>query len=124
MMLDIDFFKTVNDKFGHATGDIVLKQFANLVSSFVQPYDIKLGRWGGEEFVCVCYGKSFDEIKNIAEKLRERISQESFEYIGRLTCSLGLTEIKDGDNSSSIFDRVDKAMYDAKNSGRNCVMIQ
>ena len=124
MMLDIDFFKTVNDKFGHATGDIVLKQFANLVSSFVQPYDIKLGRWGGEEFVCVCYGKSFDEIKNIAEKLRERISQESFEYIGKLTCSLGLTEIKDGDNSSSIFDRVDKAMYDAKNSGRNCVMIQ
>ena len=124
MMLDIDFFKKVNDKFGHAVGDIVLKQFAKLLSDFLEPYDIKPGRWGGEEFVCVCYGKTSEEIKELAEKLRERIEQESFEYIGTLTCSLGLTQIKDGDDSSSIFDRVDKAMYDAKNSGRNCVMIQ
>ena len=124
MMLDIDYFKKVNDKFGHATGDIVLKQFAKLVSTFLEPYDIKPGRWGGEEFVCVCYGKTLDEIKELAEKLREQIEQEDFEYIGKLTCSLGLTEIQNGDNSASIFDRVDKAMYDAKNGGRNCVMIQ
>ena len=124
MMLDIDFFKKVNDKFGHAAGDIVLKQFAKLVSSFLEPYNIKPGRWGGEEFVCVCYDKSFDEIKELAEQLREKIEQEDFEYIGKLTCSLGLSQIKDGDDSASIFDRVDKAMYDAKNSGRNCVMIQ
>ena len=53
MMLDIDYFKKVNDKFGHAVGDIVLKQFAKLVSDFLEPHDIKTGRWGGEEFVCV-----------------------------------------------------------------------
>ena len=124
MMLDIDFFKKVNDKFGHAAGDIVLKQFATLVRTFLEPYNIKPGRWGGEEFVCVCYDKTFDEIKELAEKLREQIEQKTFEYIGSLTCSLGLTEIRNGDDSSSIFDRVDKAMYDAKNGGRNCVMIQ
>ena len=124
MMLDIDYFKAVNDKFGHATGDLVLKQFAKLLSDFLNPYNIKPGRWGGEEFVCVCYDKTFDEIKELADKLRERIEKEQFEYIGTLTCSLGLTEIKAGDDSASIFDRVDKAMYDAKTSGRNCVMIQ
>ncbi|MBR4790578.1 MAG: GGDEF domain-containing protein [Treponema sp.] len=124
MMLDIDYFKKVNDKFGHAVGDIILKQFAKLVRTFLEPYDIKTGRWGGEEFVCVCYGKTFDEIKELAEKLRETIEQEDFEYIGKLTCSLGLTEIQNGDDSALIFDRVDKAMYDAKNGGRNCVMIQ
>ena len=124
MMLDIDYFKKVNDKFGHAVGDIVLKQFAKLVSDFLEPHDIKTGRWGGEEFVCVCYGKNFEEIKALAEELREHIAKEQFESIGSITCSLGLTEIKAGDDSSSIFDRVDKAMYDAKTGGRNCVMIQ
>ena len=124
MMLDIDFFKKVNDKFGHAVGDIVLKQFAKLLSDFLEPYDIKPGRWGGEEFVCVCYGKTSDEIKELAERLREHIAHEQFESIGSLTCSLGLTEIQTGDDSASIFDRVDKAMYDAKTGGRNCVMIQ
>lgn len=124
MMLDIDYFKTVNDKFGHAVGDIVLKQFAKLIRDYLEPYDIKAGRWGGEEFVCVCYGKDLEEIKELAEKLRERIAQESFEKIGSLTCSLGLTQIHQGDDSASIFDRVDKAMYDAKSGGRNCVMIQ
>lgn len=124
MMLDIDFFKTVNDKFGHAVGDLVLKQFAKLVSDYLAPHNIKMGRWGGEEFVCVCYGKTFDEVKELAEKLREKIAQTEFEKTGKLTCSLGLTEIHQGDNSATIFDRVDKAMYDAKTGGRNCVMIQ
>lgn len=124
MMLDIDYFKTVNDKFGHAVGDIVLKQFAKLIRDYLEPYDIKAGRWGGEEFVCVCYGKDLEEIKELAEKLRERIARENFEKIGSLTCSLGLTQIHQGDDSASIFDRVDKAMYDAKSGGRNCVMIQ
>ena len=124
MMLDIDFFKTVNDKFGHAVGDPVLKQFAKLVSDYLAPHNIKMGRWGGEEFVCVCYGKTFDEVKELAEKLREKIAQTEFEKTGKLTCSLGLTEIHQGDNSATIFDRVDKAMYDAKTGGRNCVMIQ
>ena len=123
MMLDIDFFKKVNDKFGHSAGDVILKQFVKVVVDFLAPYDIKTGRWGGEEFVCVCYGMEFEKVRQIAEQLRLKISEESFEKVGTLTCSIGLTEIKAEDNSKVVFDRVDRAMYDAKTNGRNCVVI-
>ena len=121
MMLDIDFFKEVNDKFGHSVGDVVLKQFVNFVVDFLKPYNIKTGRWGGEEFVCVCYGMEFEKVKQLADQLRQKISEADFESIGSLTCSIGLTEVKPGDNAKGIFDRVDKAMYEAKTNGRNCV---
>ena len=121
MMLDIDFFKEVNDKFGHSVGDVVLKQFVNFVVDFLKPYNIKTGRWGGEEFVCVCYGMEFEKVKQLADQLRQKISEADFESIGSLTCSIGLTEVKSGDNAKGIFDRVDKAMYEAKTNGRNCV---
>ena len=124
MMLDIDYFKRVNDKFGHSVGDIVLKQFAAFVVDFLASYDIKIGRWGGEEFVCVCYGLEFEEAKQIAEQLRQKISENDFEQIGSLTCSIGLTEVKPGDNTKGVFDRVDRAMYEAKTNGRNRVTIQ
>ena len=124
MMLDIDFFKEVNDRFGHSTGNIVLKQFVNTVVEFLKPYDIVTGRWGGEEFVCVCYGMDFPRIKIIAEQLRECISQSEFESIGKLTCSIGLTEVQTGDDDKVVFDRADKAMYEAKTNGRNCVVAK
>ena len=124
MMLDIDFFKEVNDRFGHSTGNIVLKQFVNTVVEFLKPYDIVTGRWGGEEFVCVCYGMDFAKIKIISEQLRECISQAEFESIGKLTCSIGLTEVQTGDDDKVVFDRADKAMYEAKTNGRNCVVAK
>ena len=124
MMLDIDFFKEVNDRFGHSTGNIVLKQFVNTVVEFLKPYDIVTGRWGGEEFVCVCYGMDFAKIKIISEQLREGISQAEFESIGKLTCSIGLTEVQTGDDDKVVFDRADKAMYEAKTNGRNCVVAK
>ena len=124
MMLDIDYFKRVNDKFGHSVGDVVLKQFASFVVDFLASYDIKIGRWGGEEFVCVCYGLEFEKTKQMAEQLRQKISEAEFEQIGNLTCSIGLTEVKPGDNAKGVFDRVDRAMYEAKTNGRNRVTIQ
>ena len=124
MMLDIDYFKHVNDKFGHSVGDVVLKQFAAFVVDFLASYDIKIGRWGGEEFVCVCYSLEFEEAKQIAEQLRQKISENDFEQIGSLTCSIGLTDVKPGDNAKGVFDRVDRAMYEAKTNGRNRVTIQ
>ena len=124
MMLDIDYFKRVNDKFGHSVGDVVLKQFASFVVDFLASYDIKIGRWGGEEFVCVCYGLEFEKTKQVAEQLRQKISEAEFEQIGNLTCSIGLTEVKPGDNAKGVFDRVDRAMYEAKTNGRNRVTIQ
>ncbi len=122
MMLDIDFFKKVNDKYGHSVGDIVLKQFAKAIKEFIQPYKMTIGRWGGEEFVCVCYGMNLEELKSIAEQLRQKIEDTTFEKAIKITCSIGLTELKKGDTAQIIFDRVDKAMYEAKSSGRNRII--
>ena len=122
MMLDIDFFKKVNDKYGHSVGDIVLKQFVKAIKELIQPYKMTIGRWGGEEFVCVCYGMNLEELKTIAEQLRQKIEDTTFEKAIKITCSIGLTELKKGDTAQIIFDRVDKAMYEAKSSGRNRII--
>ena len=124
MMLDIDYFKAVNDKFGHSVGDIVLKQFVDFVVDFLKPYNAVTGRWGGEEFLCVCYELDFEQIKELAEKLRQSIAEAPFDKIYNLTCSIGLTEITAADTDKSAFDRADKAMYDAKTNGRNCVVAK
>ena len=124
MMLDIDYFKKVNDEFGHSVGDQVLKQFVKEVNDFLEPYDIKMGRWGGEEFVCVCYNMDINQIHKIADELREKIAGVEFEKCGKLTCSVGLTDITAGDTAEIVFDRVDKSMYEAKTNGRNCVVIK
>ncbi len=122
MMLDIDYFKKVNDKFGHSVGDIVLKQFVKSIKEFIQPYKITIGRWGGEEFVCVCYGMNLEELKPLAEQLRQKIENTEFEKKVKITCSIGLTELKKDDTAPIIFDRVDHAMYEAKTSGRNRII--
>ena len=122
MMLDIDFFKKVNDKFGHSVGDIILKQFVKAIEDFIKPYKITIGRWGGEEFVCVCYGMYLEEIKPVAEQLRQKIENAEFEKSIKITCSIGLTELKKNDTAQIIFDRVDNAMYEAKSSGRNRII--
>ena len=124
MMLDIDYFKKVNDEFGHSVGDQVLKQFVKVVHDFLEPYDIKMGRWGGEEFVCVCYNMDINQIHKISDELREKIAGVEFEKCGKLTCSVGLTDITAGDTAEIVFDRVDKSMYEAKTNGRNCVVIK
>lgn len=124
MMLDIDYFKAVNDKFGHSTGDLVLKQFVDFVIECLKPYDIITGRWGGEEFVSVCYGMELEKVEKIAEQLRQKISEASFDSIGKLTCSIGLSQVAEGDTDKILFDRVDRAMYEAKTKGRNQVVLK
>lgn len=124
MMIDIDYFKAVNDKFGHSVGDVVLKQFVDYVVGFLKPYNTVIGRWGGEEFLCVCYEMDVEQTKQLAEKLRVSISEAPFDKIYNLTCSIGLTEISPADTDKSAFDRADKAMYDAKTNGRNCVVAK
>ena len=123
MMLDIDFFKKVNDEFGHSVGDIVLKQFVKTVNDIISPYGIIIGRWGGEEFVCVCYNMSIREANKIAEEVRQKVFETKFEKVINLTCSIGLTELKKEDTSQVIFNRVDHAMYKAKTGGRNRIII-
>ena len=122
MMLDIDFFKKVNDEFGHSVGDFVLKAFVKVVNDFISPYKFAIGRWGGEEFVAVCYGMGLDQLKPIAEGLRKAVENAEFEKGIKITCSIGLTEVKKGDTAQIIFDRVDRAMYEAKTGGRNRII--
>lgn len=124
MMMDIDYFKKVNDKYGHSIGDITLKHLVAITCDFLQSYNIKIGRWGGEEFVAVCYDINASELMTIAENLRIMISESKFETVGNITCSIGITEIHKNDNVKEAFERADKAMYSAKSSGRNCVKVE
>ena len=121
MILDIDFFKHVNDKFGHATGDATLVQFTNIVSGYINGRDAVLGRWGGEEFVIVWYDTSSEEAQKIAEDIRSTVAAEKFGNIGQITCSIGVTTLNTADTFDDAFNRMDRALYNAKSSGRNCV---
>lgn len=121
MMIDIDHFKSINDTYGHAVGDIVLKAFVNSINECLIDNDVKIGRWGGEEFVCICIDKTIEETKFIAEALRETIANRKFDKIGTMTCSIGVTNAVADENVIQAFERLDGALYQAKSSGRNCV---
>ncbi|MBR6157385.1 MAG: GGDEF domain-containing protein [Lachnospiraceae bacterium] len=123
MMLDIDFFKKVNDTYGHSVGDITLKHFAECILDGLKDKNAVLGRWGGEEFTAVCYETSLDDAKELAEALRTKVEAESFDKIGHITCSIGITEITANDNFDRAFERMDHALYEAKSAGRNCVKV-
>ncbi len=123
MMIDIDYYKTINDIFGHSIGDITLKNFVAITCDFLKTYNIKIGRWGGDEFVAVCYDMNAAELMTIAESMRIKVSEAHFDTAGKITCSIGITEINKNDKFQDAFDRVDKAMYSAKSSGRNCVKV-
>ena len=123
MILDIDFFKHVNDEYGHHVGDVTLIHFVETIAAYDWKRTAVVGRWGGEEFVVVVYGADRAEIEALAEEVRKKIETEPFEEVGNITCSIGAVDIKDGDDLSSAFDRMDKALYEAKASGRNRVVL-
>jgi len=120
IIIDIDFFKAVNDTFGHQTGDLVLKLFASLVKNNIRTTDI-LGRWGGEEFLIVCPEINLQNASHMAKILCQRIGVESFGQAGRQTASFGVTGFKKGDDTRAMISRADKALYLAKSNGRNRV---
>ena len=121
MMFDIDYFKNVNDKYGHAVGDMTLKHFAYLLKEYFKSVNAVIGRWGGEEFVAVCYDADINKAARYAEEIRNKVSEEDFKVAGKVTCSIGLTQISKEDNFNQAFDHMDKALYQAKSDGRNCV---
>ena len=123
MMIDIDYFKRVNDEFGHSVGDNTLVHFVEVVSDFLKDHNAVMGRWGGEEFVVVFYGTNISQIRSYAEALREKVSGELFSRVGSITCSIGVTAITENDDIYLAFDRIDKAVYEAKSAGRNCVKM-
>lgn len=123
MMFDIDFFKSVNDQYGHAVGDMTLKHFAYMIKEYFAKKNAVIGRWGGEEFTAVCYDTGVEEARQFAEEIRTKVSEEEFNVAGNVTVSIGVTQIINGDEFEVAFDRMDKALYQAKESGRNCIRI-
>ncbi len=123
VMLDLDFFKNVNDTYGHSAGDAVLKEFANILTEAVKDKKASVGRWGGEEFMVVCQEKTAEELNKCAEDLRKIVEENDFPGIGHLTCSIGVTQLRENDSFEDAFDRVDKALYESKNTGRNKVTM-
>ena len=123
LMYDIDFFKQINDTLGHDTGDIVLRDLTRCVQGCIREGDT-LGRWGGEEFVCLLTELTKEQAYNAAERIRKKVAQTNFLRVGHVTISIGITEARVGDTAESIFQRVDKALYDAKHDGRNCTRMR
>ena len=124
VMLDIDHFKQVNDRYGHLTGDRVLQHVAALIKPDLREADIAC-RWGGEEFMLLLKNCTGTQAMMIADKLRTVIAETPFNMAGKpltLTVSAGVAEAADSDTPEQLLDRADHAMYEAKNSGRNRVV--
>ncbi|MBT1062328.1 GGDEF domain-containing protein [Bowmanella sp. Y26] len=121
MFIDIDHFKSINDNYGHAVGDEILKEFSKLISQNCRFTDF-LARWGGEEFLLVCPNTSLSDAYDLAQALRQLISEHRWTNNIRLTSSFGVAQL--GDESPTAFiERADKALYDAKVRGRDQVVI-
>ncbi|GAA3897369.1 hypothetical protein GCM10022228_05090 [Halomonas cibimaris] len=121
ILLDIDHFKPVNDTYGHAAGDNVLIELVALLDANLRIPDI-LARWGGEEFVIVLPDTGQREALQLAERLRELIAAHAFSTVGRITASLSVTTLAPDDTPSRCLKRLDDALYQAKDQGRNKVL--
>jgi len=122
LMVDLDHFKQVNDQYGHATGDLVLKEFCAVVQSCIRTTDI-LARWGGEEFVIIAVEIDIGSAYKLAEKLRKEIEKYNFIKNENITASFGAAEINSAENVDDLIKRADDALYRAKRNGRNRVEI-
>lgn len=124
---DLDYFKNVNDRFGHQVGDEVLKGVSKLLLGGLREYD-RVGRYGGEEFLIMLPQTKAEIAVEIAERLRSSVESWRLIYQEQLwsfktTLSLGVAELGPGETLDSLIDRADKALYRAKQSGRNAVFL-
>lgn len=122
LLFDLDHFKLVNDNFGHDVGDKVLKRVTDAVSKIIRSYDI-FARWGGEEFVVLMPNTTEAEAVTAAEKIRKTVEDISHPDIEKITISIGIAIWEADDDVDQIFVKADKALYTAKNQGRNRVMV-
>lgn len=118
--MDIDHFKRVNDDFGHAAGDAVLREFAALVQGTVRRSDV-FARIGGEEFALAVADATLDEAAALAEKVRAAVAERDFPAAGTVTASFGVALLGDGESLEGLLARADRALYRAKAGGRNRV---
>jgi diguanylate cyclase (GGDEF)-like protein/hemerythrin-like metal-binding protein/PAS domain S-box-containing protein len=122
IIFDLDYFKKINDQWGHGTGDEVLKRITSEIGKNIRKIDL-LARWGGEEFVILLPETHQDQARVVAEKLRILAGEIVYPTIGQVTASFGVAQRKRGEGLESWFIRVDRAMYRAKSLGRNLVSV-
>lgn len=120
--LDVDDFKSINDRHGHATGDLALKEVARLLRSSTRPYD-HLARWGGDEFLVMLAPCDRDTLRQTAERIRQAVASQG-QHIGpRLTVSVGACLSQPGEDTEWVLQKADQALYRAKAAGRNQVSL-
>ena len=124
ILMDIDHFKQINDRYGHLVGDDALKTIASHLHNCTRPIDLA-ARFGGDEFAVMLPGVGIAEAKFISERMREEIERDdilcSFGGL-RLTVSLGIAELENHDSPADLLDKADRALYEAKHRGRNCAV--
>ncbi|MBK1813723.1 diguanylate cyclase [Clostridium sp. YIM B02505] len=120
IIFDIDDFKKINDKHGHSRGDIVLKNITKVITSKLRKTDFFI-RWGGEEFVILAPETNIQGALILGEKIRKLVSENIYVALERVTVSVGVAEYKKELTYKEFFDNADKALYIAKNSGKNNV---
>ncbi|MFP4561398.1 MAG: diguanylate cyclase [Thiohalorhabdus sp.] len=122
VMFDIDHFKAVNDRFGHPTGDAVLRELTLRVEDTLREADA-LGRWGGEEFLILARHTDCAGARKLADRVQQAVAVEAFRQVGEVTISLGVAEIRPGESLEHLLERADHALYAAKGNGRNRVVL-
>jgi diguanylate cyclase (GGDEF)-like protein len=126
MMVDVDHFKPFNDTHGHLAGDHALRSVADILKESIRPTDM-VARYGGEEFLVILPDTTSDQAEVVAERIREQMEGTSIamgdKFFPPLTVSLGVAQLYDGDDFNSLINAADNALYDAKQGGRNKVVI-
>lgn len=122
IIIDLDYFKRVNDTYGHLIGDKTLVSLSKILSEHIRSTDT-VGRWGGEEFMIICPETTMEGGKQLAEKIQSVIERYDFPHIHTMTCSFGISESREGDRIENVVGRADNALYRAKEEGRNRVCL-
>lgn len=125
VMGDIDFFKTVNDTYGHDCGDSVLKDISKVIKLVIRKQD-SVARWGGEEFLILFKDYNADNAKELTERIRKAVSTHDFNFNNskiNITMTFGISQYTEGDTLDEVIKRADNALYEGKKAGRNTVII-
>ncbi|MGV8142100.1 MAG: GGDEF domain-containing protein [Candidatus Pacearchaeota archaeon] len=118
VIIDLDYFKKINDKYGHIVGDAVLKRLGTVLKNSVRKYDI-VSRFGGEEFIVLFPNTNLQRAKKVSERLRRKVSEDKEMKRYNVTLSGGVSEYHEKDSVARMKQRADKALYRAKHNGRN-----
>lgn len=121
ILMDLDFFKDINDKYGHLVGDDVLRGAAEILSYTMRKTDV-CTRWGGEEFLVLTIETDEAQARAAAERIRSRLGCTDFSPVSSVTASFGVAEYRQGDSCTSLLERADRCLYQAKHRGRNRVV--